>query len=52
MYNSGQITLEQYYYMGWDEIWKEFAKSKKYKDIFTYDSFNKINNLDFEEPTN
>jgi hypothetical protein len=39
MYNSGQITLDEYYYMGMDEIWKEFSKSKKYKDIFTYDSF-------------
>ena len=39
MYNSGQITLDEYYYMGLDEIWKEFSKSKKYKDIFIYDSF-------------
>ena len=39
MYNSGQITLDEYYYTGMDEIWKEFSKSKKYKDIFTYESF-------------
>ena len=39
MYNSGQITLDEYYYTGMDEIWKEFSKSKKYKDIFTYEKF-------------
>jgi len=35
-FRNGEITEQQYYYNGWNEVWNEFSKSK-YKDIFKYD---------------
>ena len=34
-FRNGEITEQQYYYNGWNEVWNEFSKSK-YKDNFKY----------------
>ena len=38
-YRNGEITKKEYKEMGWDETWKDFTSSDKYKDIFTYEKF-------------
>jgi len=38
-YRKGDITMDEYKSMGWDETWKEFVSLNKYKNIFTYEQF-------------